>query len=71
MTYNAPTKKIAERVTFWRTVRARFQIGDKGRTRIATSRTTFVIAVPRSVALLFMHLLFGYGRIHAACTGTH
>ena len=57
VTYNAPTRKIAVRVTFCRKVRARFQMGDSGRARITKSSMTFVIAVPRREAFVLMHLL--------------
>ena len=62
---------MAVRVIFCRMVRLRLQIGTMGRTRMTTSRRTFVMAVPRSEALLLMHLLCGYGRIQAASTGMH
>ena len=70
-TYKAPTRKIAVKVTFCRMVRLRLHTGTIGSTRMTMSRNTFVIAVPRSEALLLMHLLCGYGRIQAASTGMH
>ncbi len=70
-TYKAPTRKMAVKVTFCRIVRLRLHTGAIGSTRMTTSRKTFVMAVPRSEALLLMHLLWGYGRIQAASTGMH
>lgn len=70
-TYKAPRRKIAVRVTFCRIVRLRLHTGTMGSTRMTTSRRTLVTAVPRSEALLLMHLLCGYGRIQAASTGMH
>ena len=70
-TYKAPRRNMAVRVTFCRIVRLRLQTGAIGSIRITTSRRTFVTAVPRSEALLLIHLLCGYGRIHAALTGMH
>lgn len=70
-TYKAPRRKMAVKVIFCRKVRLRLHIGAIGSTRITMSRKTFVMAVPRSEALLLMHLLCGYGRIQAAWTGMH
>lgn len=59
MAYKAPTRNIAVKVIFCRMVRLRLHTGTMGSTRMTMSRKTFVMAVPRSEALLLMHLLWG------------